>query len=71
MPHPNDPALRSFVEVDPVSAFPIQNLPYGVYSSRDGLSPRVGDAIGSFVPAPWCLVQHGLLAAGGLGGVAA
>ena len=27
----NDPALRSFVPVPPVSHFPIQNLPYGVF----------------------------------------
>ena len=33
MSHPNDPALRSFVPVDPASDFPIQNLPYGVFSS--------------------------------------
>ena len=28
--------LRSFVDVAPTSHFPIQNLPYGVFSPRDG-----------------------------------
>ena len=46
MPHPNDPSLPSFIPVDPTSDFPIQNLPYGVFSARDGLAPRVGVAIG-------------------------
>ncbi|MCP4616052.1 MAG: fumarylacetoacetase, partial [Bradyrhizobium sp.] len=49
MPHPNDPKLRSFIPVDPASDFPIQNLPYGVFSARDGLAPRVGVAIGDYV----------------------
>ena len=34
MPHPNDPKLRSFIPVDPASDFPIQNLPYGVFSAK-------------------------------------
>ncbi len=46
--HPNDPALRSFIDVDPASDFPIQNLPYGVFSTA-GTSPRVGVAIGDDV----------------------
>jgi fumarylacetoacetase len=46
--HPNDPKLRSFIPVDPACDFPIQNLPYGVFSA-DGLAPRVGVAIGDYV----------------------
>src|SRR5258705_11288303 len=45
-------ALRSFIEVKPDSHFPIQNLPYGVFSLRSGLeanNPRVGVAIGDMV----------------------
>jgi fumarylacetoacetase len=57
VPHPNDPALRSFIEVDPASDFPIQNLPYGVFTSKDGLAPRVGVAIGDFVLDLWELEQ--------------
>ena len=40
-----DPALRSWVPVDEDSDFPVQNLPFGVFSSP-GRSPRVGVAIG-------------------------
>ncbi|NEW94295.1 fumarylacetoacetase [Rhodopseudomonas sp. BR0M22] len=47
--HPNDPRLRSFVDVKPGSDFPIQNLPYGVFSTADHPSPRVGVAIGDHV----------------------
>ena len=49
VPHPNDPALRSFIPVDPGSDFPIQNLPYGVFSTGDAAAPRVGVAIGAYV----------------------
>jgi fumarylacetoacetase len=57
MPHPNDPTLRSFIPVDPASDFPIQNLPYGVFSSKDGLAPRVGVALGDYVLDLWELAQ--------------
>ena len=49
MPHPNDPALRSFIPVDAASDFPIQNLPYGVFSTAASPTPRVGVAIGDYV----------------------
>jgi fumarylacetoacetase len=45
----NDPALRSFLEVDPTSDFPIQNLPYGVFSTPASPRPRVGIAIGNTI----------------------
>ena len=57
LPHPNDPSLRSFIPVDPASDFPIQNLPYGVFSAKDGLAPRVGVAIGNYVLDLWQLAQ--------------
>ena len=57
MPHPNDPKLRSFVAVEPASDFPIQNLPYGVFSAK-GLAPRVGVAIGGYVLDLWALAQE-------------
>src|SRR5258708_6298006 len=57
MTHPNDPTLRSFISIDPTSDFPIQNLPYGVFSARDGLAPRVGVAIGECVLDLWELEQ--------------
>lgn len=59
MPHPNDPKLRSFIDVAPDSHFPIQNLPYGVFSAKDGLAPRVGVAIGDYVLDLWELEQDG------------
>lgn len=55
--HPNDPKLRSFIDVAPTSDFPIQNLPYGVFSAKDGLAPRVGVAIGDYVLDLWQLAQ--------------
>jgi fumarylacetoacetase len=49
VPHPNDLSLRSFIDVDPASDFPIQNLPYGVFSTAANPVPRVGVAIGDYV----------------------
>src|ERR1700712_3450168 len=71
MPRPNDPSLRSFIDVDPASDFPIQNLPYGVFSAKDGLAPRVGIAIGDTVLDLWELEQDGRLEVGELGVFAA
>ena len=42
----HDPQLRSFVDVATDSHFPIQNLPFGVFSPLVGGVPRVGVAIG-------------------------
>jgi fumarylacetoacetase len=58
--HPNDPKLRSFIDVAPTSDFPIQNLPYGVFSAR-GLAPRIGIAIGEYILDLWQLEQDGRL----------
>jgi fumarylacetoacetase len=69
--HPNDPTLRSFIDVDPASDFPIQNLPYGVFSAKDGLAPRVGVVIGDYVLDLWELEQDGRLNVGELGVFAA
>jgi fumarylacetoacetase len=57
LPHPTEPKLRSFIPVDATSDFSIQNLPYGVFSTKDGLAPRVGVAIGDYVLDLWQLVQ--------------
>ncbi len=61
MTHPNDPSLRSFIAVDPASDFPIQNLPYGVFSAADSPKPRVGVAIGDYVLDLAVLESEGLL----------
>ena len=44
----NNPLLKSWVEVPVGSDFPIQNLPFGVFNSRN-LTPRVGSRIGDMV----------------------
>ncbi|MDE2363630.1 MAG: fumarylacetoacetase, partial [Hyphomicrobiales bacterium] len=49
MPHPNDPQLRSFIDVAPDCDFPIQNLPFGIFSTHGNRERRVGVAIGEFV----------------------
>jgi fumarylacetoacetase len=67
MPHPNDPSLRSFIDVDAASDFPIQNLPYGVFSAKDGLAPRIGVAIGDYVLDLWELEQDSRLDVGEFG----
>jgi fumarylacetoacetase len=41
-----DPHLRCFLDIPSDSDFPLQNLPYGVFSPRAGEPPRVGVAIG-------------------------
>lgn len=43
-----DPSLKSWVEVPANSDFPIQNLPFGIFST-DGKNTRVGVAIGDHV----------------------
>ncbi|PRY03987.1 fumarylacetoacetate hydrolase [Pontibacter ummariensis] len=44
----NDPSLHSWIEIDPESDFPIQNLPFGVFQTADR-DPRVGVAIGEYI----------------------
>jgi fumarylacetoacetase len=65
--NPNDPSLRSFVPVDAASDFPIQNLPYGVFSTAALPAPRVGVAIGDHVLDLWELEQDRRLDVGDLG----
>lgn len=59
--HPNDPALRSFIDVPPGSDFPIQNLPYGIFSTQDKPSPRMCVAIGDHVLDLLALQAAGLI----------
>ena len=61
MSHSNDPSLRSFVPVAATSDFPIQNLPYGVFSTAAAPAPRVGVAIGDHVLDLAVLESEGLL----------
>lgn len=67
MSHPNDPKLKSFIDVAPDSDFPIQNLPYGVFSTPTSSQKRVGVAIGDFVLDLSALEAEGLLKTGASG----
>lgn len=54
-------ALRScFLPVPPNSEFPLQNLPYGVFSTAGDPLPRLGVAIGEHVLDLRACQQHGL-----------
>ncbi|MBC62508.1 MAG: fumarylacetoacetase [Zetaproteobacteria bacterium] len=55
------PELKSFIEVEQNSDFPIQNLPYGVFKCKNKPTPRVGVAIGSMLIDLDCLESKGLL----------
>jgi fumarylacetoacetase len=65
--HPNDPSLKSFVEVAVDSHFPIQNLPFGVFSTDAEPTPRVGVAIGDQIVDLAVLEESSLLTAGSTG----
>ncbi|KAH8547869.1 fumarylacetoacetate hydrolase [Umbelopsis sp. PMI_123] len=41
--------MQSFIDVQKDSHFPIQNLPYGVFSTAGKDTPRVGVAIGDYI----------------------
>lgn len=56
-----DPTLKSFVPVSAQSHFPIQNLPYGIFSPTDREDPRVGVRIGDQVLDLSVLQDCGLL----------
>ncbi|MEO8537284.1 MAG: fumarylacetoacetase [Betaproteobacteria bacterium] len=58
---PNDPKLNSFVPVARDSHFPIQNLPYGVFTTPANNAPRAGVAIGDLVLDLSAVEQAGLL----------
>ena len=56
----NNPNLKSWVEVPQGSDFPIQNLPFGIFSTNS-LSPRVGVAIGEKILDLQNLFEGGML----------
>lgn len=57
----HDPGLRSFIPVTPDSHFPIQNLPFGVFTRSTADQTRVGVAIGSTVLDLAVLAEQQLL----------
>lgn len=56
----NNPSLRSWVSVEKKSDFPIQNLPFGIFSTSQK-SPRVGVALGNYVIDLSELHKHGYI----------
>lgn len=59
----HDPALTSWVEsANGHADFPIQNLPFGVFSPPGG-APRIGVAIGDMILDLAACAEHGLLPA--------
>jgi fumarylacetoacetase len=44
----NDPNLSSWIDVETGNDFPIQNIPFGIFSTAES-SPHVGTAIGDYV----------------------
>lgn len=62
MSRTTDPTARSFVESAPGSLFPIQNLPYGVFTPPGSARAHVGIAIGDRVFCLTMAEEHGLLA---------
>ncbi|KAA9339703.1 fumarylacetoacetase [Hymenobacter busanensis] len=58
MANPNNPALRSWIDIPPHSDFPIQNLPFGVFTTEER-GTRVGVAIGEYVLDLYAVSQFG------------
>ncbi|KAL3152343.1 hypothetical protein ABBQ32_001407 [Trebouxia sp. C0010 RCD-2024] len=59
--NPSTMLPRSFVDVPHASHFPLQNLPYGVFSTHSSPKKRIGVAIGSSVIDLSALSDAGLL----------
>ena len=53
--------LHSFVPGADESLFPLYNLPYGVFCSKNASTPRIGTAIGDYVLDLALLEKKGLL----------
>ena len=56
-----DPSRRSWLDVPDDSDFPIQNLPFGIFSTPDHPGPRVGIAIGDQIIDLWAVQRAGLI----------
>jgi len=56
----NDPSLKSWLEISRESDFPIQNLPFGIYSTKNK-TKRVGVAIGNQILDLYQLLKLGYL----------
>jgi len=58
----NDPALRSWLNIDESSDFPIQNLPFGMFTTSGDPLPRAGVAIGSHIVDLLAVHRSGVMA---------
>lgn len=56
-----DSSLRTWLELPKNTDFPLQNLPFGVFSTADSTEPRVGIALGDWVIDTVVLFDAGLL----------
>ena len=56
----NDPTRKSWIDVDPESDFPIQNLPFGIFET-DEKSARAGMAIGKTIVDLQAIQEAGFL----------
>jgi len=45
----NDPSLKSWINADSGSDFPIQNLPFGIFKPKKSIHPRAGTRIGQTI----------------------
>ncbi|KAI7900608.1 fumarylacetoacetase [Cokeromyces recurvatus] len=55
------PIVESFISVSKDSDFPIQNIPFGVFSTKEKSDPRIGTAIGDKVLDLYEIAKAGLL----------
>lgn len=62
--------VSSFIEIDKASHFPLQNLPWGVFSLQDDGRPRIGTRLGDWVVDVAALQAHGLFDGPSLRGTA-
>ncbi|MFM2377067.1 MAG: hypothetical protein RLZZ165_2164 [Bacteroidota bacterium] len=62
----NDPSRQSWVPVPEGSDFPLQNLPFGIFSTPGHPKPRIGVALGEMIIDVPVLVESGLLGKCGL-----
>ncbi len=56
----NNPELKSWIQVEPGNDFPIQNLPFGIFSA-DGKSKRAGSIIGNTIIDLYELAKAGYI----------
>lgn len=58
---PDNNKLTSFIPVKEDSHFPIQNLPYGIFFTKDNDKPRAGTAIGDYILDLSAIEEKGFL----------